>query len=506
MYAPDYQKDFNLYLAAADTTIAMVLVQEYNGIEHPIYYLSRNLNDTEMKYSYVEKLALAAVQAIQRFRHYILFRKTTILSDCNPMIYILSRQLLGGKYSKWIAILQEFDLEFKKSKSKKALVFVKLLCDLPLSSNNATSKEVIMDENLFLISSSDPWHGDIIVYLQTQTYRSNTSRSKQRQIRYQAKDYVIVGDTLYRCGIDRVLRRCLTHEEAEKVLNDCHSGACGENQSGYAMAQKISREGYFWPTIFKDCITVVRSCHACQIFDRKTKRPPTPLQPVVVVGPFAKWGIDFMTFSRFGIPQAIVIDHGSHFRNHMMVELAAKLGLSHDSSTPYYPQANGQVEAINKVLKRMLQRMIRVQKWSWHLILYSALWAYQTTVRNATRFTPFQLVYRVEAILPVQCEISSLKLAVNLLPGTSEEEAPFLEIIQLDETRHDAASANEAHKKRVKAQFDKNVKPRIFSEGDLVLLYDQESDNLGGGKFKSLWMGPYIVKCVLAKGAYDLMD
>ena len=58
--------------------------------------------------------------------------------------------------------------------------------------------------------------------------------------------------------------------------------------------------------------------------------------------------------SRFGVPQAIVTDHGSHFRNHMMVELTAKLGISHDISTPYYPQANGQVEAINKVLKRML--------------------------------------------------------------------------------------------------------------------------------------------------------
>ena len=67
MYAPDYQKDFNMYLAAADTTIAMVLVQEVDGIEHPIYYLSKNLNDTESKYSYVEKLALAAVQAIQIF-------------------------------------------------------------------------------------------------------------------------------------------------------------------------------------------------------------------------------------------------------------------------------------------------------------------------------------------------------------------------------------------------------------------------------------------------------
>lgn len=66
--------------------------------------------------------------------------------------------------------------------------------------------------------------------------------------------------------------------------------------------------------------------------------------------------------------------------------------------------------------------------------------------------------------------------------------------------------ANEAHKKRVKAQFDKNFKPPVFLEGDLVLLYDHESDKLGAGKFNSLWMGPYIVKRVLAKGAYELMD
>ena len=76
----------------------------------------------------------------------------------------------------------------------------------------------------------------------------------------------------------------------------------------------------------------------------------------------------------------------------------------------------------------------------------------------------------------------------------------------MDETRRDTTLANEAHKKRVKAQFDKNVKPRVFSEGDLVLLYDQESDKLGACKFKSLWMGPYIFKCVLAKGVYELMD
>jgi transposase InsO family protein len=58
--------------------------------------------------------------------------------------------------------------------------------------------------------------------------------------------------------------------------------------------------------------------------------------------------------ARFGFPQAIITDHGSHFRNFMMSKLTEKLGLHHENSTPYYPQANSQVEAINKFLITML--------------------------------------------------------------------------------------------------------------------------------------------------------
>lgn len=59
LYRPDYQHDYFLYIVASITTIAMVLVQEDDvGTEHPISYLSQSLNDTEVKYTHVEKLAL----------------------------------------------------------------------------------------------------------------------------------------------------------------------------------------------------------------------------------------------------------------------------------------------------------------------------------------------------------------------------------------------------------------------------------------------------------------
>jgi len=133
---------------------------------------------------------------------------------------------------------------------------------------------------------------------------------------------------------------------------------------------------------------------------------PAPLHPMVTISPFYKWGIYFMTcnptlanghgyiimatnyftnwvkdfptlsndstttalfvfnhiITRFGVPKTIVTDHGSHFCNNMMTKLASRLGFHHENSMPYYPQANGQVEATNHILKTMIHRMLGKQK------------------------------------------------------------------------------------------------------------------------------------------------
>ena len=115
-------------------------------------------------------------------------------------------------------------------------------------------------------------------------------------------------------------------------------------------------------------------------------------------------------------------------------------------------------------------------------------------MKDATGFTPFQLIYGLEVTLPTECEIPSLKIVVEFLPNISPEEEHFLYLERLDETRHFAALVIEALKKLVKAHFDQTVSPRTFVEGDLILLYDQAHDKLGPGKFEPMWHGPYIVK------------
>ena len=118
-------------------------------------------------------------------------------------------------------------------------------------------------EHIFLISTLDPWYGDIIIYLQTLKVPTHLSWDERRRLRHVSKNYLIVDNTLYHRGVDSILRHCLNHDEVEVVLNDFHGGACGGHLSRLSTAQKILREGYFWSSIFKDCVNVVKKCHPC---------------------------------------------------------------------------------------------------------------------------------------------------------------------------------------------------------------------------------------------------
>lgn len=243
---PDFSRDFLHYLAASESIMGIVLVQEGNDhLENMIYYLSRALIGPELAYSHVDKLALAAVHAIQRLCHYLIVRKTTIIAILNLFQYILTRRLEGGKYSKWIVILQEFELEFISAKANKSLVFAELISELPRDDEDNEEEPNLKDEHLFLNSSLDPWCGDYLVYLQMLKLPSHLGSGARRHIRKNSRKYVIIGDTLYNRGIGCVLRRCLTHEEAEKVLNDYHSGACSGHLSGLATTQNILCAGFY---------------------------------------------------------------------------------------------------------------------------------------------------------------------------------------------------------------------------------------------------------------------
>lgn len=89
----------------------------------------------------------------------------TTIEDSNLMYHILTKQVLGGKYYRWIVILQEFYLNFFKPKSKKSLVFVELMCDFPHANTEPEPLDSLPNEYLVIIRTSDTWYGYFLLYL-----------------------------------------------------------------------------------------------------------------------------------------------------------------------------------------------------------------------------------------------------------------------------------------------------------------------------------------------------
>ena len=110
---------------------------------------------------------------------------------------------------------------------------------------------------------------------------------------------------------------------------------------------------------------------------------------------------------RFGIPQTITTDQGTMFTSDEFEEFATGMGIKLLNSSPYYAQANGQAEASNKGIINLIKRRVDEQPKKWHTTLNEALWAYRMACHEATKVSPYQLVYGHEVVLLWETRLGS---------------------------------------------------------------------------------------------------
>ena len=111
---------------------------------------------------------------------------------------------------------------------------------------------------------------------------------------------------------------------------------------------------------------------------------------------------------RYGVPNEIISDNGSHFKKEV-IDLLEKYNVAVHKSSTYWLQTNGAVEAANKNIKNILQKMVETYK-DWPDKLPFALWGYRTSIWTSTGATPYSLVYKIEAILPIEIEVPLLRV------------------------------------------------------------------------------------------------
>ena len=119
----------HLYLSASSSAVSSVLVRNDNGVQRPIYYVSRAYRGAEIRYSELEKLALALVTTARRLQHYFQSHCIVVTTD-QPLKTVLGRPDVSGRLLKWAVELGEFDIQYQPRTAIKAQALADFIAEL----------------------------------------------------------------------------------------------------------------------------------------------------------------------------------------------------------------------------------------------------------------------------------------------------------------------------------------------------------------------------------------
>ncbi|KAL0312171.1 UNVERIFIED_CONTAM: hypothetical protein Sradi_5616400 [Sesamum radiatum] len=107
-----------------------------------------------------------------------------------------------------------------------------------------------------------------------------------KRIKFKAPRFTMIGDELYKRTIGGPLLKCVDGERARYVLREIHEGSYGNHSGGRSLAQKVTRQGYFWPTLVKGAIDFAKNCESCQRYAALIHTSETPIEPIKIACPF----------------------------------------------------------------------------------------------------------------------------------------------------------------------------------------------------------------------------
>uniref|UniRef100_A0A2N9HYI3 Integrase catalytic domain-containing protein n=1 Tax=Fagus sylvatica TaxID=28930 RepID=A0A2N9HYI3_FAGSY len=384
-------------------------------------------------------------------------------------------------------------------------------------------------DQIYATFVSSDWRTPFLEYL-IENILPQTSQAAVR-IKKLATRYFVEGGILFRKGFHGDPLRCLSLAESQTVMKEAHSGECGEHQGKKRLYQLLLTLGYYWPTMKKDTADFVKSCHTCQLQANLIHTHPTSLQNMATPWPFHTWGLDLIGpinpasggyiwilvateyFSKWveAIPlrKATGAAVQTSSASILSREVLEHYRIKHRRSTPYYPQGNGQAEATNRMLLRILSKMVFDYGKGWNSHLADTLWAYRGSTKTATGFTPFSLVYGTDAISPTELLVPSPRILHGMdLEADADicAEARVADLEGLEEARELAQARSLRYHQKLADAYEKTLQTRIFAKGQMVL---KTVDHVRRGlpspsKFAPNWEGPYLIREAYDSGYYRL--
>ena len=298
------------------------------------------------------------VYVLEKFRSYLVGSDVIVFTDHSALKYLLTKQNAKARLIRWVLLLQDFNLQIRDKKGVENVVSDHLSrLTITHNTHNPSINDEFPEESLLLVEEA-PWYAHIANYLATGELPAGWKAQDKKFFFENIHSYYWEEPFLYKYCADQIIRRCVPEVEQPGILSHCHENACGGHFASQKTARKVLKSGFHWPYLFKDAHTMCKECEKCQWLGKISRLHMMPLNPILVVGLFDVWGIDFMgpfpssigylyilvgvdyvskwveavpckaanhrvvlkflkenIFSRFRVPKAIISDGGSHFCN-----------------------------------------------------------------------------------------------------------------------------------------------------------------------------------------------
>jgi transposase InsO family protein len=235
-------------------------------------------------------------------------------------------------------------------------------------------------------------------------------------------------------GVTEPWLRCITSGKGLELLREIHSGFCGAHIGTRALAGKVIKQGFYWPTINIDAKALVQQCEACLKTENQQNLPSMSVHLIPPSWPLQRWGMDLVgplptaqgncrfaavavdyftkwveakpltnikaptiqkffwqnIICRFGVPRELTVDNGKQFDCYTFKEYCKTLGTHAKFSSVYHPQSNGAVERANGLIFSGIKKCLFDQKkGKWVDELPKVIWSHNILCQEQQVSRPF---------------------------------------------------------------------------------------------------------------------
>ena len=323
-------------------------------------------------------------------------------------------------------------------------------------------------------------------------------------------------------------------ERIANIIAEAHGSLLGGHSSTEKTVQQILTN-YWFQGIYTEVEFFIENCSICQRMKKKSKKPNTFLKPLKqadqifervhldlfgplkthtgkayvcsMVDSFSKFAIfsviptkDAETVAKcffdnwisiFGSPLSIVTDRGTDFHTETMQKVCDYLQIDKRVITTKHPESNGQVEILNKKLKKYLTAMEKTETRDWPELVNSCQYSYNLSVHKALKNSPYHVLFGIDPNTP----LNNKGFRTKAIYGEDYQHTMGK---RLQRARKLAQSNNMSYRDDYVKRFNKSVEPHDFREGMMVYLHRPEQLKINP-KLQSPWFGPFVILTMIGK-------